>query len=264
MEILPEPVATVDGVEYTSFEAAYLAANGKTITLLADVTLRQALTRDLYVDLNGYDLSGEMNSNGYTVYGMDSTTNAYTCDKLGYFSCVDENGNAVTPESFYTTEDMKRYMTIETENGYTFHRFYLGITNISLAPSFTGFGYKAEFYGDEMVQSRIDSIGYNLWLTDAVVVTRTSPFRNTWTLRLNHFDVVNYGETPVNACVTMTLTDGTIIESATASYSMRQVVEAINESYTDFDETKLSAIASMIATNPTMESWQIEKIYKKP
>ena len=45
---------------------------------------------------------------------------------------------------------------------------------------------------------------------------------------------------------------------------MRQVVESINESYTDFDETKLSAIASMIATNPTMESWQIEKIYKKP
>ena len=223
-----------------------------------------SLTEDLYIDLNGYSLSGTIITNGFKVYGMDSTTNSYTCDQIGYFSCVDENGNAIIPESFYTTEDMMRYMTIETENGYTFHRFYPGITNISLAPSVTGFGYKAEFYGDEMVQAEIASIGYNLWLTEDVVISRTSAFKNTLILRLKNFDVVNYGETPVNACVTITLTDGTVIESATASYSMRQVVEQLNESATDLDEAKLSAVASMIANNPTMQSWKVEKIYKKP
>ena len=44
----------------------------------------------------------------------------------------------------------------------------------------------------------------------------------------------------------------------------RQVVEQLNESASDLDETQLSAIAAMIANNPTMQSWQIEKIYKKP
>ena len=235
------------------------------VVLSADMNLSGlTLTEDLYIDLNGFSLSGVINTNGYTIYGMDSTTNGYTCDTMGYFSCVDASGNAIVPESLYTTGDAKRYMTIETENGYTFHRFYLGITNISLAPSVTGFGYKAEFYGDEMVQAEIASIGYNLWLTEDVVISRTSAFKNTLTLRLKNFDVVNYGETPVNASVTITLTDGTVIESATASYSMRQVVEQLNESATDLDETKHSAVASMIANNPTMQSWKVEKIYKKP
>ena len=233
-------------------------------TLGADANVDLSLTEDFHIDLNGYDLSGSIALNGFKVYGMDSTTNGYTCDTMGYFSCVDEKGNAIVPESLYTTQDTMRYMTIETENGYTFHRFYLGITNISLAPAVTGFGYKAEFYGDEMVQSKIDSVGFRLWLNENAVISRTIAFKNTLTLRLKNFDVAGYGETPVNACVTITLTDGTIIESATASYSMRQVVEQLNESVYDLDETQLSAIAAMIANNPTMQSWKIEKIYKKP
>ena len=63
--------------------------------------------------------------------------------------------------------------------------------------------------------------------------------------------------------MTMTLIDGTVIESATASYSMRQVVESINESYIDLDESELSAIEALIANHPTMQSWLVENLYKK-
>ncbi len=231
--------------------------------LTADAVVNLSLSEDLYVDLNGYDLTGIIALNGNKVHGMDSTTNEYTCENMGYFSCVDENGNAIIPESLYTTDDMIRYMTIGTDHGYTFHRFYLGITHVSLAPNVTGFGYRAEFYGDEMVQDQVVSIGYNLWLTEDRVVSRTTAFKNVLTLRLKNFDVANYGETPVNACVTMILTDGTVTESATASYSMRKVVEQINQSYASFDDAKISAIQAMIANNPVMESWQIENIRKK-
>ncbi|MBR5570372.1 MAG: leucine-rich repeat domain-containing protein [Oscillospiraceae bacterium] len=234
------------------------------VVLSADMALSGlVLTEDLYIDLNGHDLSGIITTNGYKVYGMDSATNEYTCDAMGYFNCVDENGNAVIPESLYTTENQMRYMTIGTDNGYTFHHYYLGITNLSLAPAVTGFGYKAEFYGDEMVQSKIESIGYNLWLDGGKTVSRTTNFKNSLTLRLKNFDVAKYGETPVNACVTITLTDGTEIESSTASYSMRQMVETVNDQYADLNETQLSAIQTMIVNNPTMRSWLVENIYKE-
>ena len=233
------------------------------LVLTQDMVINETLDCDLYIDLNGYDLSGTIVTNGYNIYGMDSATNSYTCDTIGTFSCVDESGNVIVPESLYTHADAKRYMTIGTENGYTFHRYYLGITNITLAPSVTGFGYKAEFYGDEMVQSKIASIGFNLWLDGGKTVSRTTDFKNSLTLRLKNFDVVNYGETPVHATATITLANGTMIESSTASYTMRQVVESINESYTSLDETKLSAVQNMIANNPIMQSWLIENIYKK-
>lgn len=253
-----------DVVQYETLQQALdSCSNGAHLRLLKNVQEDITLNKDLYVDLAGHDLTGMIHTNGYQVYGMDNTTNTYSCDAIGYFSCVDEFGNAIVPESFYTTQDMMRYMTMETENGYSFHRFYLGITNISLAPFVTGFGYKAEFYGDEMVQSRIASIGYSLWLTEDVVISRHADFKNSLSLRLKDFDVVNYGETPVHACATITLTDGTIIESATASYSMRQFLEQLNESAAELDQVKLSALLAMIGNNPTMKSWQVENLYKK-
>ena len=122
--------------------------------LSEDKDVDMTLSQDLYVDLNGHNLTGTINTNGFKVYGMDAATNKYTCETLGYFSCVDAEGNAIVPENNVKTDlsgDVMRYVTIATDNGYTFHRFYVGITKQSLAPSVTGVGYKAEFYADEMV-----------------------------------------------------------------------------------------------------------------
>jgi len=234
------------------------------VALTGDMRLSGlALTGDLYIDLNGFDLAGTIITNGYRIYGMDSSTEEYTCDAMGYFSCVDENGKVIVPESLYTTEDMLRYMTVGTDDGYTFHRFYLGITKLSLDPIAVGFGYKAEFYGDELVQSKIDTIGYNLWLTEDRVISRSIKFKNMLTLRLNNFDVENYGEVPIYACVVITLIDGSAIESTITSYSMRQVVEKINESYENLNTDELFAVRNMIAHHSTMLFWSVGNIYEK-
>ena len=127
-------------------------------------------------------------------------------------------------------------------------------------PSVTGFGYTAEFYGDEMVQALVQSVGYKLWIDGGRVVERSKAFQNTVTLLLKNFDAEKYGETPVNACATMTLTDGTVLESATVSYSMRQIVEIINESYSSFTEEKLAAVREMIETYPIMKTWNVDNI----
>ena len=229
-------------------------------TLAGDAQVQMQLNEDLYVDLNGSKLTGTIVTNGYKVYGMDSATNAYTCDTMGAFSCVDENGDAIIPERFCTTADGMRYMTIQTEAGYTFHRFFMDITNLTLNTEVVGFGYKAEFYGDEMVRSQIDSISYNLWMREDLVVSRTTEFQNNWALRLKNYDIANYGETQVHACVSMTLVDGTVLKSDTASYSMRQMIEMINGSTQDYESAELQSIAQLIRSVPVMETWQVENI----
>ena len=230
------------------------------LVLTEDTEVKISLTQDLYVDLNGFDLTGTIVCNGYSVYGADSATNEYTCDTMGHFSCVDEKESPVIPERFCTADDAKRYMTMETETGYTFHRYSLDITHLSLNTKTIAFGYKAQFHGDEMVRSQIQSVGYNLWLTEDGVVSRTAEFQNEMTLRLVNFDVANHGETPVHACVTMTLLDGTVLKSSTVSYSLRQMVELINENTANLDNTALQNAAQMIQNNPPMETWKVENI----
>ncbi len=223
-----------------------------------------SLEEDLYIDLNGYDVSGTIITNGYCVYGMDSSTDGYTCVCMGTFCCVDENGEEIVPvKQFVFSQDgaTRRYMTVETDSGYTFHRFYLGITHISLAPSVTGFGYKAKFYADAMVQAEVDTLGYDLWLSEDTVVRRkTVGFRDQLSLRIRNFDAEQYGEAPVYARATMTLKDGTVIESATQSVTLRSAVETINSMYLQLTSAQLQAVTEMIRNHPIMKSWQIENI----
>ncbi|MBR5569402.1 MAG: glycoside hydrolase family 88 protein [Oscillospiraceae bacterium] len=244
-------VATVGGENYTTVQAAVDAANGGVVTLLADS--QEAITaEDLYLDLNGHSLS-KVTVTG-TLYGMDSATNGYTASGAKIETL---EGNYAP---LYRNADAKRYMAIAEGEGVSFHRFYLGITTVSLDPAVVGFGYKAEFYGDAAVQAKIASVGYNLWLTENLVVTRTTAFKNVLTLRLKNFDVVNYGETPVNANVMITLTDGTVIESETTSYSMRQMLELVAENFESFTKTKKQAVQVMCRSLEAVQSWNIAPI----
>jgi len=247
------------------------------MVLESNMEVNLSLDKDLYVNLNGFDMTGTIITNGYKVYGIDATTDGYTCEEIGYFNCVDSEGNAVVPENNHKsniTGAIKRYLTIQTEEGYSFHRIYTGITHKSLRPGVTGVGYKAIFGGDEMVQAQLDSasgFGYSLWLTKENVVSRgmekakfvPGSDGNVQTLVLKNFDVTNYGEAPVYATVWLKLADGTVIESAEYSYTMRSLIEQINDNYTIFNETQLTAVRDLIEREPTMQTWRVENLFSQ-
>ena len=229
-----------------------------------DTEVDLSLNQDLYVDLNGYNMSGTIRTNGFKVYGMDSSTNRYADDNMGYFTCVDGQGNAIVPQSNVKTElsgEPMRYVTIATENGYTFHRIYVGITKQSLAPSVTGVGYKAEFYADATVLAQVEEIGYNLWLDGGNTVSRSAAFKNQLTLRVKNFDAANYGEANLNASVWMTIGDETIT-SSDYSLTLRSLVELVNANVSAYTNEQLQAVRDMIAANPIMENWQIQNLFK--
>ena len=232
------------------------------LVLNADTEVDLSLTEDLYVDLAGYELTGTIQTNGFRVFGMDSTTDRYTDDRMGYFNCEDENGLSIVPQSVTTTKDMVRYMTIATDEGYTFHRFYLGITHLNLVPATTGFGYKAQFRGDEMVHSYVDSVAYDLWITESNVVSRTiNGFTDKCSLRLNNVDVQHYGQTPVYARVSMTLADGTVVEGAVHASTFRDLVEAVDLQADSLTADQLAAVRAMIAKYPIMQTWYLDNLF---
>ena len=225
------------------------------------------LDQDLYIDLNGFDLSGTIITNGFKVFGVDSTTDGYTCDNIGYFTCLDENGNFIVPERI-CTEDEKRYMTICTEDRYSFHRFFVGVTHMSLSPETAGLGYKAAIFGDEMVYGELaetKAFSFKLQLEGYNPVYRRFDSRELTygepiVLRIRNYDVENYSEHNLYAQVSLTLNDSTVIEAEAVSLTFHWLAEQVNANYTDYTSDQLASFKAMLQQFDVVKKWDISNL----
>ncbi len=254
---------------YTTINKA-LESNGY-VKLLSDARVNASLTKDLYVDLNGFDLSGTIVTNGYRIYGMDSTTNKYTCENRGVFACKDAQGKTVVPETHFKsaiTGTIMRYMAIRENAGYSFHRFYLGITHMSIRPSVTSVGFKATFCGDEMVIEMLDAdraYGYSLGVgsynpVSAFKSRESFESGRTVTLRIDNYDIENYGETMLTAKAILKLADGTVIESSGTTMTFRQLMENLNNAPSQMTAQQLEVITGLISKHPIIKTWNLNNL----
>jgi len=237
------------------------------IVLTEDTQVDLCLEEDLYVELNGFNLNGTIVTNGYKVYGMDSSTDGYNCDSIGYFTCVDEKGNPIVPERTYTYGE-NQYLAICTEDRYSFHRYFVGVTHMSLAPETVGLGYKSAVFGDEMVFAELADTkafsfklqleGYNpvYRYFDSDQLTSGDPI----TLRIRNYDVENYGEHNLYAQVSITLSDGTVIEAEQVSLTFRWLAEQVSENYTDYTTDQLAAFKAMLQAFDIVKKWNIPNL----
>ena len=239
----PKASFEVDGKEYITLEAALRAhTEEKTyIKLLCDVTEDVTLAQNVYLDLAGFDWDGTITLNGNRLFGMDSTTDDYDCTD-GYGTITQVEGNPELHHKTDVTGKIRRYLTYTDNNGaVSFHRIYLGVTHMSLRPSVEGVGYRATFCADSVATAMLhetEAFGYRLWIVDqneAVVGEGTrylakEKFANKApvTLRLENFDVANYGEHKVCSEVYLKLADGTVIDSADYTYTLRSMLETIS------------------------------------
>ena len=103
-------VAEVNGLKYTSLEAAIAAANdGDTVTLLADVTLSSTITvlqKTLNLDLNGHTITAQV-AGGHTAIDVDAgslTVLDSSSEKSGklvstYYGIMASNGGTIIMQS---------------------------------------------------------------------------------------------------------------------------------------------------------------------
>ena len=266
--------------KYETFAEAAAAAmdTNSYVELLADAESDFNVTGTLYVNLNGFDLSGITVSG--TLYGMDKTSDGYTDTDLGVLTCTVAEGGKVA--ACKTTAEMygsvKRYMPIPNADGtYSFHRFYMGITKVTLRPSTAGIGYKATFAGSDTVKNYIESYGYSMWIKEDNKLTGVKDgdsfvSMGEVTLRIDKFLKENQdeenavrAETPVYGSVFVELANGETLETAAYVCTFRDVMEAVNNNYSSFTDTQKSALAELYEQYPgLMETWSVSNLHHGP
>lgn len=251
---------TVTGQYLTLAEALEAAAakSGSTVYMVADSHVPTTLTQSVPIDLNGHHITNLTLK--ADLYAMDSVTQFYTDPGAGTLECTPAGGQVVTS---WKTADLQRYLALQNEGKYSFHRIYLSITKLSLRPNDVGFGYKAHFAGSETVKNALDSYGFRLWLDGRQPVTRALPGDKLTdgqelSLLLSNFDVEKYAEEPVYANVFFTLKDGTEIQTNSVAYTFRTMCEKIDSVYASQPLPLRRAIDSLSKNySHTMMSWDI-------
>lgn len=142
---------------YGTFEDAMAAYTGNTqkLVLMANVE-NIVLTKDVYVDLNGHNITGTVTGTG-TLFCMDAHTDDLTVAD-GVYGTAPASAN-VQPVSKGAPCTTYGYLMI-TENGKaSFHRIKMLVTAVNLRPSAAGLYYSCSFGGDEMVKNLVKSFG---------------------------------------------------------------------------------------------------------
>lgn len=264
---------------YTTFAEGLAKAQNAAdcyLQLINDVTAADTVSGTLYLDLNGNTLQG-ITITG-TLYGMDSTTNSYDDSAAG--KLIPASG---APQKHIKTAKsqigaVRSYLTVEQNGAYSFHRFYVGITKVTLKPGTVGVGYKATFAGGEAVASALSegiAFGYKLWLTEDRAINKgysAAKFERMQelTLRIDNFldpdatleENAQRAEMDVYAVAYIRLDDGTQITGEQVSYDLHRMVELADNAYAGYTTAQQNALSGLSAQfSEIMLGWDIENIH---
>lgn len=159
-----DDVAMIGTTGYPTLQAAVNAYTdpGTPIRLLADTEESVTVGKTVYLDLNGFDVTGRVTVTGGTLYCMDAQTDDYTVqDAAGYGQLTNVTGQvAGVPQEAACAED--GYLMVTEGNAYSFHRVNLQIHAMTLRPEEAGVYYSSDFAGDELVAANVKSYGIAL------------------------------------------------------------------------------------------------------
>jgi len=163
----------------------------------------------------------------------------------------------------------RHYLAVQEENSCSFHRICIELTHMSLKPANNGVGYKGRFACDSRVQALLaqtETYGYTLWVGEngtRYSYVKDGAFENleTVSLRLENFDVENFGEERIYGKLFIRLADGTVLESSTYSYTLRQLLETMASNVGNFTDVQIAAVQNMIQAYETiMKTWNLDPI----
>ena len=273
-------LVTHAGTEKLTYEAATLF-NTNTyshIKLYNDATLKTQTTKDLWVDLNGKNLTvtGEGKLNAF-----DTANDTYAATACG---SITGDGTAVIARDVQAPNG-NRYLAIAGDNGTTMHRVALWLTAITLRPSQAGLYYKATYYCDEVLTEKVQAYGVVLSVNDMPgddFISGDTDDINMYTVAIDPFQsgviatsgsvfgimkdnrnpAINavYGEAKIYAnpyirfdlngdvvCVGDTDNAGKTADDADfngRAYSLHDVMNVLDETYDNYDEETQATIES--------------------
>lgn len=139
----------------TLTEAISAAPAGTILRLLEDVTEEVTIDKNVILDLNGFDLVGDVAaSSGAVLVVKDSQTDDYTIEDVAGYGRLIGTVSGVQADA--------GYLMITGEEGVSFHRIDLSIHAMTLRPSVVGVYYQSNFAGDEIVAQNVERYGIAL------------------------------------------------------------------------------------------------------
>ena len=120
--------------------------------------------KDLYLDLNGRTVTGTFNMGTKTLYGMDSATDEYDGTSAGKIDGKVTGTVAPVFETKLKANEDHRYVSIQSGNSYSFHRFNISVSGyrFELAAPECALFFIGKFQGDKAAKDYLTSLGFTL------------------------------------------------------------------------------------------------------
>ena len=256
--ILGTPVAEIYRVgEFFTFESAYAAAdpdNGDSIVLLSDLTVNDLVVdKEMYLNLNGHDLTINAASATATILAQDSATNDPNATEWGKLIV---NGAEFT--------NLGGYVMLPEDDGYAFHSYSVEITHISLQPGKDALGFKAAVTGNSAVMNAITSFGFEMSVEgqDAVICEKDgAPTGGVFTLRLKNILACDGGEMNINATAFVNFGDAAPGWSNMETTTMKDTIQTVDANWSNYSAEQQEAVTGLMVQHADLISrWNLVNI----
>ena len=277
-----KPMLSVNDTIYYSVAegvAAYNTAGGWMKLLCKDLEI-SGLSRDLNLDLNGFGAAA-VDTGSYQLLCKDSATDDYSSETADTYGRLPAGT---------TCQGAAGYLAVMQAEGISFHKVTLEVTAVNLRPSNGGVYYTCAFRGDEVVKGQVSRFGVamslksdmtqELWLEsmtqDPDCKTHVWYEGSLWTvgqtdsngvlvqniLRSDLSDAENQrrAELPISCVGFVQLQSGSWLFSEACSYSLRDVMELVNDTQTSFTTEVLQLYKTYQAV---MSGWDVAKIAQR-
>lgn len=269
--------------QYSTVRGAVASAQGtdQYVKLVGNSEETVYISKDLHLDLNGYDLKKAVVSKNATLYAMDTATDGYNSD-VGHGTIGTITGSYATTHRTNTDGTYKRYLAVTGDDGISFHRFYIGVTDMNVDTGCAGVGYTLTVAGDNEVLAALvagDSFGIQIAAKDengnqvlgfqrtlSGEVSQLQEGINTKKLVLSNVLTENGQENAVRGkyiiCAEAYLNFGTeTVSSSAEERSVQQMIERLNTFFDGFTaEQKYAVKAMLIRCGIDKLGWDTDKI----
>jgi len=248
---------------------SFITRDGVEVVLGCDQTEAVTIPYSVNLDLKGCDASNVTIADGKTATVKDSATDDYTVEDAQGYGILSATGNYVPAEG---------YVVVEEENGFSYHKKELALTNIAIRSSAAGIYYVGQFGMDEVL--REDVIAYGVILSvnpnptlggegceytrftswgntttgNGTLLTGIMKPTNTYSLNKRNSETVVYGR------AYMETKDG-IVYSEETGFSLRKAVEKADAVWEDLTQSQKDGLIAMYQTyTNVMRFWDIPNI----
>ena len=248
------------------------AAEADVITLNENLETYE-VTKDTYLNLNGYSIQNVTVSEGANLYIFDKETDDYTVADGKYGKIAKYAGNVYAAEGY----------AMINSDGYSFHKVDLALTSMSLRADKAGLYCKSNFLGDEVVANNVKTFGVAMSiqgeptednLNDICAYSSfagskfatgeaTSTLLKDIMKERNGYLVNNTNaNTQVYAKAYIQLQDGSYVFGECQSRNMKEQVEAIaGEAWEKISAEQQKSVVSMYRKfYDVMDQWAVTKV----